>query len=279
MTPGEVIASQGGTGEMFSIEVRDNNGNPYAFERVQLDLYCDNGAFPGYLSIREWGLPVKLGQSVVGKTNEKGQLSVRFIPPGGDRVEFRGPRPTETYVDLPYPVHPDNHGNPSVHQEDGSLVSISGITTSMRVYPVTEGGNAVYHLTGAYPKPNSLVVQLEAPTGGLGYPLGETYSPIIDAFEFNTNYEQGKLTVRGTNRLPARIVFEPRTVWRDPKFPSRLYFDARYLDQVTGDLVVRYDAFARLQVRALPPEGIDTEVDAWREFDSMIMQNPNRGDV
>lgn len=293
MDPGQLVARQGNSGEYSVVEVRDDQGNPYAFERVQLDLYCDNGAFPGYLSLSRWGLPTNLGQSIIGRTNERGQLSVRFIPPNPDQIEFRGTKPAATeqfstgdtvlyesaFLDLPYPVNEENHGNPTIHQEDGGLVSIEGVTTAMRVFPVSEDGNATYHLTGYYPVPNTMVFQLESPTGGLSYPFGETYNEIPGVAEFKTNYEQGKLSIKGTTRQPARIVMKTRTVWRDPKFPNRLYFDSRYLAEVTGDIVVRYDSFARLQVRALPPEGLDTGTDAWREFDGMIMQNPHRGEV
>lgn len=293
MIPGEVIASQNGTGEFFALEVRDNDGNPYAFERVQMDIYCDNGGFPGYLSLSDWGLPSKLGQSIEGRTNEKGQLSVRYLPAPSHKVEYRGVKPTASaqfttgesvlyesaYVDLPYPVNSQNHGNPSIHREDGSVVALTGVTTAMRVYPVTEKQNSTYHLTGYYPTPNSLVFQLESPTGGLSYPYEETYNELIAPAQFHTNYEQGKISIKGTTRQAARIVMRTRTIWRDPKFPNRLYFDARYLSEVTGDLVVRYDSYARLQVRALPPEGLDTGTESWREFDSLVMQNPNRGDV
>ena len=293
INPGTVTARQDNSGEFFGVEVRDDQGNPYAFERVQLDLYCDNGAFPGYLSLSEWGLPTELGQSIEGKTNERGQLSVRFIPPPSDRIEYRGTEPIATeqfstgdtelyqyaFVDLPYPVNPENHGNPSIHQEDGTIVSLTGVTTSSRIYPVSEGRNAAYHLTGYYPVPKSMIFQLEAKTGGLSYPYEETRNNILGQSQFKVNYEQGKITIKGLTRQPGRLVMETRTIWRDPKFPNRLYFDSQYLSEVTGDIVVRYDSFAKLQVRALQPDGLADGSDAWREFDTMIMQNPHRGDI
>jgi len=293
INPGAVIAKQNNSGEFFGVEVRDDQGNPYAFERVQMDIYCDNGAFPGYLSLSNWGLPTELGQSIIGITNERGQMSVRFIPPPSDRIEYRGAEPGTTeqfstgdtqlylyaFVDLPYPVNPTNHGNPTIHQEDGTRVSITGVTTASRLYPVTEEMNAVYHLTGYYPTTKSVVFQLEAETGGLSYPFEETRNNVVADSQFKVNYEEGKVTIRGITRQPARVVMETRTIWRDPKFPNRLYFDAQYLAEVTGDLVVRYDSFAKLQIRALQPDGLSTGSDAWREFDTMVMQNPHRGEI
>jgi hypothetical protein len=293
INPGVVLSRQDDSGEYFGLEVRDDQGNPYAFERVQMDIYCDNGAFPGYLSLSDWGLPTELGQSIEGITNERGQLSVRYIPPSSDRIEYRGTEPVATeqfgtgdsqlyqyaFVDLPYPVNPTNHGNPTIHQEDGTLVSVTGVTTSSRIYPVSEGQNAAYHLTGYYPVPKTTVFQLEARTGGLSYPYEETRNNILGQSQFRVNYEQGKMTIKGLTRQPARVVMQTRTIWRDPKFPYRLYFDSRYLDQVTGDLVVRYDSFAKLQARALQPDGLADGSDAWREFNTMIMQNPHRGEV
>lgn len=293
MFPSRVVARQGQSGEHFTVDVRDSDGNPYAHERVTLELFTENGAFPGYLSTKKWGYHTQLGQKITGYTNERGQMSVKFIPPGSDRVEYRGAAPSSTgsldtgsdkivpysYVDVPYTVSPFNHGNPTIHQEDGTIVTIAGRTTVSRIWPEVQNGHAVYDLTGGYPTPNSVLVQVENSTGGLSYPLEESRNEVLGSSHFFTDYEDGRISIKGTTRAPARIIYKPRSIWRDPRFPQRLYFDAAYLNALTGDLVVRYDGLSKLLITAQPREGLSTGSSAWRLFDELIMQNPNRGDV
>jgi len=292
MDPGEVVARQGNSGEGFALGILDGYGNPFAFERARLELYCDNGAFPGYLHIREWGLSTKLGQDVTKITNEKGEVAARWIPPASEDVEFRGTAPSVqgtvntgenqplpfSFVDVRYPVNATNHGNASVHQDDDTQILLTGVSSAVRIMPRNQQGKSVYELTGQYPNYGSVTVQLESITGGLGYPLIETRNPIVAGGEFYVDYERGQIMVEGTTQAPARVVFTPRTTWRNPVYPRRIYFDARYLDTLTGDLVVRYDAFARLKVTAQEPTGVTQGATAERVFSTLVAQNPNRGD-
>lgn len=114
-------------GTDFLIRVTDNNGNPYAFENVTIELVSDifdipNPSYIGLLAKRELGYYTEYNTKLSLKTDSAGSVPVRWIPPASDNTQVEINNSIDSigydsqlgyrYIDkLPYKVNPGNMGN------------------------------------------------------------------------------------------------------------------------------------------------------------------------
>jgi hypothetical protein len=270
--PSTVFARQGSPGESFAVEVFDEDTNPYAFEKIRATVFDNTGEFPGSLARKEWGQYTHLGARITVPLNEAGTASLRWVPPEPDQVSYLGPVPElETvevagverqvgYIDTYYEVNPFNHGNPTLRDDDGTLVGLEGPAwtgnhvghvledktfVELRDFPVPGSVRVVASLTGEVPSTN----------------LVESFSEPIPDRHFLVDYENARLILQGTWEEGMRVSYQPRLAWVMPTFPRRIYFDGTAIDALTGGVCsVHYDAVVQLVVEALPPTGMAEDV-------------------
>lgn len=137
-------------GTDFLIRVTDNNGNPYAFENVTVELIDDVFGIPtnsylGLLGKRELGYYTEYNTKLSLKTDSAGCVPVRWIPPASDntQVEINNPIDGFSYDDsqyrfidnLPYRVNPANMGNPFFSTPSNPYgYSMTGSTYINKIY-------------------------------------------------------------------------------------------------------------------------------------------------
>jgi hypothetical protein len=267
ITPSTVVARQDSEGEFFSVEVFDQNGNPYSFEAVEATIIDSTGEFPGYLARKEWSYWVQLGQSVVAPLNEAGTQTFLWIPPESEDIEYRGDKPSINtgqawgYVDVPYEIYGPNHGSPAMINSRGETVTYTVDPHTGYYYGVYEGQHTYFELND-YPLPSTTEVAIDQ-TGGYSNVLEESFELPLQDMQYHVDYEYGVITIAGEWTTSAKISYESRKIWRDPVYPRRLYIDSDLINAVTGDISVQYDALINLQVAALSPTGQPYEVPRW----------------
>jgi hypothetical protein len=125
-------AGPGVKGTDITIRVTDNNGNPYAFENVTVQIMDQLGQPAGYgycglLGVRELGIYSQYNTYVTTKTDSAGVVNIRWIPPASDNAQVEISDPlmqikreviggvTGRYIgDLPFRVNPMSMGNPVI---------------------------------------------------------------------------------------------------------------------------------------------------------------------
>lgn len=279
--PGLPIARQGSVGSEFVAEIRNTADNPYAFEGIEISIKEKYGNFPGWLARREYGYYTHLGQHVEPLANERGEVIGRFIPPEHGEVEYRGTVETGgdnvAFLDMPYAVSHANHGNPTLHDELGLLLTEEIGTGEKVIHPRPEGEYSIYEMEGEYPYFGTMTVVESDGTTGWGYPMGESQSHYIDDTEFFMNYKANRVALFGRGRQPIRVTYSRRQTWTRPDYPRRIYMDNSLIDALTG-VVVRYDAKMDLTTKADGPDGMTRGRPVHRTVD-IIAQNPHRGEV
>jgi parallel beta-helix repeat protein len=280
--PNVPITRQSSRGVEFTAEVRNDAGNPYAFEEATVLIKEKRGAFPGYLARREYGFYTHLGQTIEPETNNRGEVAARFIPPHIQHVQYRGPLPPVSqgmaYVDVAYEVSKPNHGNPTVHDQFGTLVDLSGIDVTRVIHPRAEGDYSIYDLGTERPTFGTLLVTEADGSTGYGYPLSESMNSLMDDTEFFVDYKANRIALTGNSRKPITATYSKRLLWTDNQHTHRIYMDESVLTDLTGEMVLRYDAKVEMTVQADKPEGI-TNGRTVHKTVNIIAQNPHRGEV
>jgi len=115
----------GVNGSDFTVMVRDNNGNPYAFEWASIQVVDDVDGPPapnfiGLLGNKELGFYREFGQTVLVQLDSAGSTSLRWIPPSAAETMVEVSEPSvsivtdngENYIDdIPYRINEVGMGN------------------------------------------------------------------------------------------------------------------------------------------------------------------------
>jgi hypothetical protein len=288
--PSTVYARQGSEGELVAIEVFDEDGNPYAFERIRATVQDNTGEFPGYLAQKEWDVYTQLGASVSAQLSEAGAISLLWIPPSEEEISYRGPKPTTYqvsltgqpqrdvgYVDTFYEIDLANHGNVVLEDEEGTQVSLVGSDVSGSVLGQYSEDGRTYVGLPSYPIPGTVRVRASLTGEPAALDLMETFTEPVPERHFLVNYENGGLVLEGLWQNDLVITYRPRTAWIDPAYPRRVYFDKAALDMATGTLIsVHYDAVIKLLVEALVPTGMPEEAKTTFLMTDLIAQHAHR---
>jgi len=268
LEPATVVARQGSAGEIFSVEVLDEDGNPYAFERLRTTLLDPTGEFPGYLSQTEWGFPVRLSQRLISPLSEAGVAVFRWIPPEPEEVCWVGPKPAvgyvtvqgesqrAGYVDTRYRVYRDNHGNVTLRDHLNVKLELEGDMSTGNLLGRFVDDYTVLQLH-EFPVPGSVELYASVTGEEASTRLLETFSTPIPNRHFRVDYEEGLVYIPGVWSYDFRIEYRKRRAWLNKDFPRRIYLHGDALDLVTGDqMTVSYDAVLDVIVEALAPTGV-----------------------
>lgn len=286
--PGNVVARQGSDGEIFSIEVLDENRNPYAFERVRATVLDPTGEFPGYLSQMEWGFPVRLNQRLVIPLAEAGAAIVRWIPPEPEEISYVGPKPDvgyvtvqgdsqrAGYVDTRYRVLRDNHGGVTLRDHLNEKIELEGDLTTGHLLGRFIDNYTVLQLKD-YPVPGSFELFASVTGEVAATQLLETFGTPVPNRHYHVNYEDGIVYIPGVWSYDFRVEYQKRLAWVSKDFPRRVYLDGDALDLVTGDqMTLQYDAVLDLVVEALAPTGVPESTKTTYVQVPLIAQNRDR---
>lgn len=286
--PSTVFARQGTEGEMFAIEVFDEDTNPYAWERVRATVFDNTGEFPGYLAKRDWSVYTQLGSRVTTILNEAGTASLLWVPPEPDHISYHGPKPTATlvnvagvdrsagYVDVPYEVYRPNHGSPVLEDDDGTRIPLEGPEVTGHFLGEVLEDHTIVRLKD-FPLPGTLRVVASLTGEAPSTELQESFSAPIPDRHFLVDYEQGVVTLPGAWEEDMRIQYRPRLAWVDPLFTRRIYFDGQAIDLISGEVIsVHYDASVQLVVEALAPTGMVESVKQTFLQVEMVAQHARR---
>ena len=288
-TPSSVTAVQGGDGAYIGVEVFDQFGNPYTFGDVRATVADPTGEWPGDLCIREWGLPVSLGPSLTDELDEAGAISFSWIPPGFEDVQFAGAIPdieeptTELgglgagFIRTRYRPDRLNHGNVRLFDSSEFEISPTGEMLTSEFFGLySEDNDYTRVILPRMPWPGSVSV-FASDAESFDTPLEETWSspPLLNR-QFDVNYEEGSIDIRGYWGKPFRVVYSPRRFWLHPLFDRRVYLAQEALEEVTTEQIfVRYDAEIDLYIEALPPRGFFTHDPLERRV-RLVAQHPFR---
>lgn len=287
VTPSILQVQQGSHGT-FGIEVKDSLDNPYGFERARVTIFEPTGEFPGDLVRHEWGVPVEVGSQVFSDLNDGGALSLRWYAPSSDLIEYRGEKPEVTemtgenagiasgFIRTNYRVARQNHGNALLLDEHGEALETTGAAvtlTSIGSYSDAENVTRVY--LPRMPEPGTVEIYTSE-TGEFDLRLQEVHAapPLLDR-HFDVDYENGVVAIQGVWANPFRISFAPKLLWTSSEFPRRVYIAKEILDEVTGEVILRYDAEMDLYVEAMPPRGHEQVSPLWFRMQA-IAQHPSR---
>jgi len=288
LDPAVIIARQGSEGEMFSVEVNDEHGNPYAFERVAATILDPTGEFPGYLAQQEWGFFTRLGQQLIVPLAEAGTAALRWIPPEPEEISWVGPKPDVAYitvndqsqrvgyVDTRYRVNRDNHGNVTLRDHLNVKLDLEGALTTANVLGHFAEDHTILDLS-EYPLPGSVELFGSLTGEPAALRLLETFGRPIPNRHFHVDYEEGAIYVPGVWSANFKVVYQKRQAWVEKDFPRRIYFDGEALDLVTGDhMSVQYDASVRIIIEALAPTGLPADTKTTYIQTEMVAQHRDR---
>jgi len=266
--PDLVVATAGTDGTLFHVNAWDDQGNPYAFENARVTLYDTELEFPGYLVKSEWSVPVELGQQIIAELDEAGSKTFRYIPPEDEDIFYHGDQPSiiqDTtgefagssygYVRTKYRVLPENHGGATVQDQFGTSYDVTGSLVDAVYYGQYYTDGVTRIKLPKHPIPGTM--EIYGTETGITHdtPFPEMHgTPLIDR-HMSVDYQRRTLSIRGSWPKGFRVKYNPRLVWYSKDFPRRMYVAKDVLDQITGDMVIHYDAEVQMVVEAMPPQG------------------------
>jgi len=290
--PGIPSSNQDSSGDLFTIFAEDVNGNPYAFNPVTVEVFDDQAEFPGWVARREFGIVTQLGQKISTNTNTKGTTAVLYYPPASEDVEYRGNKPVALnadlsddlpeenriygFVDVNYKVSVENHGNITVHDQFLNKISTEDTSTfTGYMSPKTDSQGYSHYDMRDFAVAGTLRV-FDDMTGSFDRELELSADPTLDFGWFHYDESSSRITVKGTSSSNLKVTYKRRLAWIVPEYPRRTYIDSQILDQVTGDIIINYDAEIRMKITVQPPERTAGLPSKFREI-SVIAQNKHAG--
>ena len=246
MVPSVPVIKQGDTtGIGLSFQLIDSNSNPHSRQLYRAYINSPKYNFPGYLIKRFFGLKQTLNQMVVGTTDTAGSFGLTWVPPDESQALVVTDTPTATesiqnserlsFIETPYPVNLDFHGNVIVLNSSGTALSTSAS------YPITSTYRPSFALDTSrvkllYPiTPGSVVVKKD------GKVLTSSTINRLETNQFFVDYENSIINVKGrVDEL--EITYIPSYYYISQKDPHKIVF---YHDKVfanyVGPITVGYD--------------------------------------
>jgi len=227
ISPYQLYIVQGTTGDELYFQAFDQNGNVMAHHPYELYLWDETGEFPGYIATREFGFYTQLGQNFRGETNTAGGAPVHVVPVEQEYVQLSNPKPIATYgvtgdavyyFNTRYEVSPINHGNPTISGTGDFRVTLTGEVVSFE-RPCYPHGDLYDAALTSYPWRGSVKVWDED-----SIRLLEVFNDNPSEGEFYTDYESRIVTTKSPG--PITIEYNPRILWKDPRYKRRIYMKA-----------------------------------------------------
>lgn len=264
--PATVAAIQGTQEEGFAIEVLDSDNNPYAHNSIIVEAIETNAQFAGYISKKDYGLNLTLGQATSASLNEKGVMTLYYTPPTSDQVEYRGNKPVlQTWstpngnrsvgiVSTKYEVNFENHGNVTLQDGMGNYAELNdAVLQEAFIDPAIMPNGYTKYDMGDYISNGTLKVFAANSDGEFIKELVQSGSTVIGGNEYNLNLEGGFIVVGGSRSDQVKVQYRRRLAWKNPANPREIVIDSMALDSVSGDVVVCYDAALAIKITAEAP--------------------------
>lgn len=266
-TQPEVVAvTQDEVQQGFAVEVYDSDNNPYAHNSVIVEAIESQAMFPGYIGTQDYGLPTTLAQATSTTLNEKGVMTMYYTPPTSAQVEYRGSQPSlESYstpsgsrnigvVTTSYAVNSDNHGNVTLQNGVGTHVELNDTTTQEVVLePGVSGSGFTKYEINDYIVNGTLQVFVLDDDGEFTAELQATGSQNIGSFEYHLDLTAGIIILNGNRTDQIKVTYNRRLAWKSPVNDREIVIDGDALAQVSGDIVIAYDAKLSIKVTAEAP--------------------------
>lgn len=246
--PSSIKVTQGLKGSFYAI-VTDRNGNPYAHKDMTFTFSETSERFVGSIGIREMGSPSKLGLSVTTKTDPSGAVVCNLLPAEKRFFEkaFNSSELVSNRVQLYYEPADVNHGNITLRtQVTEDSLSIGAAVTSEDLAPTIVNGELKISLTKI---PLFGTTSLQVPgTSSFDVDLFESIARDYADNEFYIDYATGAVYYNTAHPGTSRVTYEPRLAKLNTDYPATIEFEQDLVDQMTSDMIVRYDAKAAITI-------------------------------
>jgi len=263
---------QGNEPEFLSIRILDDKNNPYAFKRIFIELIESKGLYPGSLLHRELGFPDKYGQLIEVESDTNGTVNLFTEAPSISDVQYRGNKPianqaatfpSGTAMDkafgrLPvdYRISEINHGNIVIRDQNLATYSLESSSTYTRIItPISFSNGITKYNMGDYAVIGSIISKMSA---------GSIFDRILALShqdkpghgEFIYDDTKGQILILGNQDQPIEVTYNRRLAWVTIDQHYIINIDKTVLDQITGDIIVDYDAEIDLKITAAAPDRV-----------------------
>ena len=279
--------------EFLSIKILDSNTNAYAFKTISLELFNTDGAYPGAILHRSLGYPEKYGQSINVVSDPDGCVNVFIESPPAENVQYFGNKPTVfssatfpndainkqfSSVDVNYPVSLENYGNIVVRDSNLTSYVLESASTYTRIITPSHisGGFTVYNLND-YAAFGSVACKITTNTE-FDTTLNPTQQSVAEYGEFIYDPLFGRILLSGNEPRSIQVTYNRALAWINPDSRKTINIDKTVLDQITGDIMVDYDAEIELKVTANAPDRV-AGIPAKHKMLKVIARNPFKNTV
>ena len=266
------LCVQGSGPEFVSIRILDDKNNPYAFKRIFLELIEPKGLYPGSLLHRELGFPDKYGQLIEVESDANGTVNFFTEAPSISDIQYRGNKPLasqtttfpsgtamdKTFGKLPvdYKIANINHGNIVVRDQNLTVYSLESSSNYTRtIAPLSVINGITKYDVGDYAVIGSIVCKMS--TGSVfDRVLALSYQDKPGHGEFIYDDTKGQILISGNQDQPIEVTYNRRLAWVTVDQHYAINIDKTVLDQITGDIIVDYDAEIDLKITAAAPDRV-----------------------
>ena len=295
ITPTEKVNSlQDSTAEFLPVKILDSNDNAYTFKNVSLEIFINNGMYPGAILHKQLGYPDKYGQSVDITTDADGCASVFIEAPSSEDIQYFGNKPiVESSASFPsnqalnkqfgsisvdYPVSLANYGNIVVR--DRNLISYdteSSETYTRELVPSGISNGFTYYNLNDYPLLGSMSCKTTVSSNFDTY-LKLTDQQTPDQGEFIYDPLFSRILLSGVQTKSIQVTYNRLLAWANPDSATTINIDKTLLDQITGDIMVDYDAEINLKITANAPDRV-AGIQSKYKMLKVIARNPFKNTV
>jgi hypothetical protein len=274
LIPSTVYINQGDeAGVTFTINVTDENGNPFANASFSAFITDEYQRFPGWLHKKYFGAKQQLGPSIFGKLDSGGNVCLTWVPPAKENVALvtNTPYPTSTaqngqsisIIRTKYPVNLDYNGNVSILDNNGNL--LNKLTDVIKgIYRPAFGASQSVITLEYPPKLGSMSVVVDSEY------LTEVYTSTPESNQFYIDYSNGILYLKG-RRPNVYLEYTPTyTFINQNDLYKIILFHDKVFAGYDGPITVGHDLIIKLTVNVLD---YSTNSEVTREFDLVALNH------
>ena len=271
-TTNEIACLQDSEAEFLSVKILDSNNNAYGFKNISLEIFNGDGLYPGAILHKELGYPDKYGQSIEVVSDLDGCVNIFIESPSSSDIQYFGNKPTvlssSTFpnnqsinkqfasIEVDYPVALENYGNIVVRDHDLVSYVLESSTIYTRVISPSymSNGFTVYNLND-YPAFGSISCKITT-SSEFDTTLKPTNQSIPEYGEFIYDALLGRILLQGNETRSIQVAYNRALAWINPDSRKTINIDKTVLDQITGDIMVNYDAEINFKVTANAPDRV-----------------------
>jgi hypothetical protein len=258
--------------QFMSIKVLNENQNAYAFKNLTVEIMESEGRYPGAIVHKELGFPDKYGQVVDISTDISGVSNIFVEPPSVADIQYRGNKPlvnsstvftSGSSMDKHYGKLEVDYGISNVSQgnivvRDQNLVNYSlesaSVYTQTLSPNVAANGITTYNLDD-YAVIGSIICKISG-AADFDIRLSPSYQQKPGFGQFVYDSTRGKISLAGNETRPIQVTYNRVLAWATVDEPNSINIDKTVLDQITGDIIVDYDAEVDLKITANAPKKV-----------------------